>query len=143
MIKMINKKGQIGGILYDNAIYLILAMIFIVGMFLFVWQQSNGAAIYEQYFVSEITRKINLANPGDKINFDAQKATEIAESNDINDFNDIFRFNNGRSEICVKLSLGRETCMKYYNNVIIVNDELKLGVPGNVLYFEVKERSVE
>ncbi|MDP1695446.1 MAG: hypothetical protein Q8L29_00860 [archaeon] len=138
-----NNRGQIGDILYDNAIYLILVVIFTIGMFMFVWQQSNGAAIYEQYCVSEITRLINMAEAGDKINFDAQIATKIAKSNKVTDFNDIFRFNNGRSEVCVKLSLGRETCMKYYNNVAVMNDELKLGVPQNVLYFEIKERGVE
>lgn len=137
---MINKKAQIGGIIYNNAIYLLLALMFTAGVFLFVWQQSNGAAIWEQYYVSEITREINSASPGDVVKIDVQKATEIAKRNRA-DFNEIFRFVNSQNELCVKLSLGRDTCINYYNNVDIVNDELMLGVPGNVLYFEVRGKA--
>lgn len=135
-----DKKGGVGDILLDNAIYIILAVIFTIGMFMFVWQQANGAAVWEQYYVSEIGRVINMAQPGDNINLDVQKATEIAERNRVKNFNDIFSFRNSKNEFCARLSAGRETCIKYYNNVDIVNVEMKLGVPKNVLHFEVREK---
>jgi len=135
-----NKRGDISDVLFENAIYIILAVVFTIGMFLFVWQQSNGAAIFEQYYASEITKAINMAQPGDKVSIDVQKATEIASNNKITDFNQIFSFFNSKNELCIKLSRGRATCMNYYNNVDILNVNMKYGIPGSVLYFEIGEK---
>ena len=136
-----NKKGEqdIGGLLWDNIIYLILVALFVFGMFAFVQQQRNGAGIWEDYYAKEITKMIELSSAGDEIEINVQKGSEVAKENRVS-FSEIFVFDNVKNEICVKLNIGRKTCYFYNKDVDIINPELKLGVSEtgeNSLYFKV------
>ena len=131
-----NKKAEI---LMSHVIYTILVVLFTVGMFLVIAQQMNGAAVWEEFYAKEISRIINLAQPEDEITLHIQKATEIAKDNEVRSFSEIFQFNNLENEICVKLSQGRKTCYSYFNEVDVVEVELKLGVPENYLIFKISE----
>ncbi len=124
----------------QNVLYIIIVIIFIVGIFLFVQNQQNGASIWEKYYAKEISKVINLAQPGDSITLDIHKATEIAQKNKLSSFSEIFQFDNSNNELCVKLSLGRKTCYSYFNNVDINNIKIELGTPINILKFEVTEK---
>jgi hypothetical protein len=134
-----NKKAS--ETLMDNFVYLILLVIFISILGFYIWSQMNGASIYSDYYSKEITKIINTAKPGDTINLDVHKATEIAQKNDIplSRSKELFTFNNPENEVCVKLSKGRKTCYHYFNDVDIINPEVKLGVPTNKLVFEIIE----
>lgn len=123
----------------STVVYMMLTIIFLVGMYLFIRMQMNGASIWSDYYAKELTRIINSAEPNQTIIFDIQKATEVAARNNIppNKFNEIFSFDNPNNEVCVKLSLGAKTCYKYFNDVDIIFKELKLGEPGNTLVFEI------
>lgn len=126
-----NKKAGVGDILLDNLIYLILLVIFIAGMFAIILQLKNGASVWEDYYAKEIVKAIDFANPGDKACLDVQKATEIAEKNSVKSFSEIFTIDNSANEVCVKLSLGRKTCFNYWNELDIVNVNLKFGLGEN------------
>ncbi len=136
-----NKKAM--DLVMQNALYVILVIIFVAGMFFFIQGQQNGASIWEKYYAKEISRVINLAQPGDSITLDIQKATEIAQENELQTFSEIFQFDNINNEICVKLSLGRKSCYYYFNNVDIVNTQIELAVPENILKFKVIEKQKE
>jgi len=134
-----NKKAQ-SDVLMNNVVYLILLAIFVVGMFAFIWQQSNGAAVWEDYYVKEIVKVIDLSKPGDQVTIDVQKATEIAKKNEVG-FSEIFKFDNANNEVCVKLSQGRATCFSYFNDEDVIFEDIELGVPVNILKFSVKEKA--
>jgi len=136
-IKM-DKRGN-SETLWNNVIYLILLALVVAGLFVFINNQMNGGAVWEDYYAKEIVKMINLAQPGDKLTIDVQKATKIAKKNHVESFNDIFLFNEKDKEVCVRLSEERRTCYGYFNDVSIKNNELRLGRPGNSLYFEIED----
>lgn len=136
----INKKGQVGDILWKNAIYLILLGVFCIGGIIYLNQQQSGAAIWEQYSASEIVRVIDMAKPGDIINIDINGVSKVAVKNNA-DLNEMFNFDAANNKVCVKLTGGKQTCANYFNDVVVINKEIKLGVPGNVLHFEIAKRS--
>ncbi len=115
-----NKKATIGDVVMDNLIYLILLVVFIAGMMTFVYSKSNGAAIWEDYYAKEIAKVVDLASPGDVVMLDVQKATEIAKANKVDNFEDIFQFDNIKGQLCVKLSTGNLGCFSYFNNICVV-----------------------
>lgn len=132
-----NKKAS--KILKDNLVYMILLLIFLVGMVVFVSSQMNGARVWSDYYAKETVKIINLAKPGDDITLDIHKATEIAIKNGVPTFSEIITFDNPNNEVCYKLSKGRKTCYYFFNEVDVLNPEIKIGVPINLLEFEVAE----
>ena len=133
-----NKKAS--QTLWENTIYIVLAVVFFSTVLYFVLNNQFGSSFYENYYSKEISRAINLAKPGDNITLDVQKATEIAQKNKLQSFSEIFSFDNTNNEICVKLSLGRKKCYSYFNNVGITNLQLKLAEPINILSFTITEK---
>ena len=134
-----NKGGEIGEQVTDSVIYLILVMLFVAGLIIFVSSQRNGAALWSDIYAKEIAKVINLAEPGDEIHLNIHKATSIALRNDVNS-GEVFEFNNEKSEICIRLNLGRKSCYGYFNNVNVIEPEVELGVPINILSFKIEER---
>ena len=124
-----NKKGE--SLLTGNTIYLILLLMFTAGMFYFLLEQANGSSVWGDYFVKEVVKTIDFAEPGDNLCLDVHKATEIAKKNRLESFSEIFRVDNVNNEVCVKLSLGRRNCISYFNEVDVVNAELKLAEGKN------------
>ena len=142
MSKIIDKKANVGDILLDNLIYLLLLVIFIFGIFAIILQLENGAVVWEDYYAKEIVKVIDFSNAGDRACLDVHKATEIAKKNNVKSFSEIFIIDNPANEVCVKLSLGRKTCFNYWNDVDIVNIDLKFGLgenEKNKLCFELVE----
>jgi len=143
------RMNKIGKVLKLNFVKLFFLAIVVGLLSLFVWQQMNGAAIWEDYYAKEVAKVINLAEPGDEIILDVHRATEVAKKNKVESFSRTFQFSNLENEICVKLGRGKKTCYFYFNNVDIVDIELKLagGEEGNrnLLLFNVieKQKTVE
>ncbi len=137
-----NRKATVGDIVMDNIVYLIILIIFFVGMLAFVYSKMNGAAVWEDYYAKEIVKVIDLSKPGDEIVLDVHKATEIAQKNKV-DFESIFKFDNIKNEVCVKLSAGRASCYGYFNNVDVAitsgNKLIFLAEPVNRLHISIKE----
>ena len=128
-------------ILQPNAVFTVLLLIFVVFTGVYILSERNGAGVWSDYYAKEISKVINLAKPGDLITLNVQKATEIAEDNDVLNFKEIFMFNNEKKEICVKLAKGEKTCYNYFNNVYIIpeNPDVDLGVPVNIIKFRISE----
>ncbi len=142
-----DKIGQFGDIIWDNAIYLIVLVLFFMGMFVFLQQQTNGAGVWEDFYAKEIAKTVNLAKPGDEIKLDVQKATIVAKKSKVDSFNHLFEFDNVNSKVCISLNRGgRKTCYSYYNNVDIIDYKIDLGASesgGNLLEFKVIEKQKE
>ena len=126
-------------IITSTVIYLVVAVLFFSGMLILLWSQMNGASVWEEYYSKEIVKLINLASPEDKITIDIQKATQIAKKNNVPTFSELFSFDNSQKKVCVKLSLGRQTCYSYFNNVIIISPEIKLIPENNILTFTISQ----
>lgn len=130
-----DKKGS--NTIWDNAIYVILAIIFFSMVLYFLRNHMFQASFYENYYSKEISKVVNLAKPGDEITLDVQKATEIAQKQSLGSFSEIFQFDNVNNGVCVKLSTGRKKCYSYFNDVDIKDYELRLADSVNVLYLNI------
>jgi len=131
-----NKKAT-AELLKDQAIFLILAILFLVMMFTFINHEKNNAGVWEEYYAKEIVKTINSASAGDEIILDVHKATEIAQKNKLQSNSEIFTFDNKNKQACVKLGQGRKTCYNYFNNVNIEYD-LKQISPPNILILKIQ-----
>ncbi len=123
-------------------IYTLIVVAVFIMMFGFLTHQMNGAALWEEYYAREIVRVINALQPGDRVQLDVHKGTEIAQKNEIEKRSDIFQFDSLNNEVCVKLSVGRKSCYSYFNDVVIANVDIVLDDRGerNVLVFEVRSK---
>ncbi len=135
-----NKKGE-DSIIWNNVIYLILLVLFLMGMYVFLQNEREGAAVWEDFYAKEIVKIIDLAKPGDEITLDVQRASSVAHGNHVASYSNMFQFDNLNNEICVKLNEGtRKTCYRYFNNVDIADVELRFGEPINLLDFKIVEK---
>jgi len=127
----------------QNAVFIILALIAFAIVFYFVAQQSSNAGEWSDYYVKEITKTINLGKVGDTIELDVSKATSISKKENLRSISEVFVFENSKNKVCVKLNKGRRTCYYYYNNVDIVNPEVKIGFGDkpNTLVFKLEEKT--
>lgn len=140
-VQLLNMKKKADSILEGTIIYIILLILATAPLAYFVWDQYNGASIWADFYAKEISRVINLAEPGDEISIDVQTATEVAVKNKIPRLDDIVIFDNAKNEVCVKLSPGRKSCYYYFNEVDVSNWEIKRGLARgevNTLTFQVK-----
>ena len=140
-----NKKGEVSedwDLLQENIAYIVLVVLFVLGIFLSVNNYRNGAAVWEDFYAKEIAKLVDLSAPGTEITLDVQTATEIAQKSGVRSFSDIFSFNNEKNEICVKLSASGSTCYSYFNNVkaYTVGEPVRIGIEKNVLYFRVDKK---
>tara|TARA_Y100000310_G_scaffold337105_1_gene423301 strand:- start:2506 stop:2925 length:420 start_codon:yes stop_codon:yes gene_type:complete len=134
-----DKKGG-WDLIKSQVIYLIIVVLFFLGMFFFVQSQLNGASIWEDFYAKDIVKVINGVDSGTEIERDVHKATEIAQSNDLLTYSEIFTYDNKENDFCVKLGKGRKTCYKWFNDVNIVELDLKLASPDkNILVLRVEE----
>ena len=135
-----NKKGDFGSSLKSNIIFLILLVLFLGAMIVFVSKKDNGDEVWAQYYASEIASIINMAEYGDEIILDVQKATEIAERNGVA-FSNIFNFDNANNEVIVRVSSAGASGAVYYNDADIAAESIELGIYDgiNKLKFKVVE----
>ncbi len=148
-MKLMNKKGDAEDLIKSYIVYLILLVIFIVGMLFVVNGQRQGADVWADYYSKELVKVIDFAKEKDKMCLDVHKATKIAKDNEVESFSEIFQIDNINNDVCVKLSKGIKRCFNYFNDVDIVNLDLKTAVARNnegefvnVLCFDVKKTEV-
>ena len=126
-----------------NLVYLILALIFIIPLGTFIGMQAFGASLWGQYYAKSFASLvINQAEPGDEFILDIHKATGIANLNGETDLNKTITLDNDASEVCAKLSPGKKTCYKYFNNVEVTEKSIRYGDPINLLRFKIIEKTV-
>jgi len=141
---MMNKKAVEGELMFEYVIFIVVILLFVAGMFAVVNNYRNGGQVWTDFYAKEIVKVIDNARPGDEISLDVYKATEIAKKNE-QSLSAIFSFNNINNEVCVKLGEKRG-CYSYFNEVDIINPEIKLAVPSvsekryvNMLHFNISE----
>jgi hypothetical protein len=138
-----NKRADVGGTLMNNAIYIILLVIFAIGMIAFIYSKANSAGSYEDYYAKEIARAIDMAKPGDYFTIDVQALTEIAKDNKVAlGVKELFSFDNENDEVCVKLSRTGKSCFYFFNNVDVTELWIDYAAPvdggtKNLLHFKV------
>jgi len=133
-----NKRGNL---LESNLVFLIVATLFIVGMFLFVSNYKNGAALQEDFYAKEIAYLINAAEPGTEVKLDVTDAMRLAEKNDVADLTQIIQIDNENQEVIVSLTPGAGKAFPYFNNVVIYNQRIEYlseDLETNYLEFEVR-----
>ena len=136
-----NKRGESEfSLMYVYIPYLVILAAFMILLYFSIGHYLSGAAVSEDYYAKEIVKVINLAEPGDVIELNVHKGTEIALKNKVTAYSDLFRIDNKNKEVCVRFFEQGRTCYSFFNDVFIDNWRLELGIPENVLYFEVKER---
>ena len=132
-----NIRGEASEQIWSTVIYLLLAVLFLAGMFVYLSSQRNGATTWEDFYAKEISKIMNVAQPGDEITLNIQTATQIAAKSQITVADQMFNFDNVNKQICVKLSAGRESCYSYFNNINALNWKIEYGVPNDVLVIKV------
>jgi len=121
----------------DYAIHFTLLGLFVIGMLFLVNSQMNGAAVWESHYVGEIVKIIDSGKAGDEVSLDVRQAVKSAKKNGI-DIEDIFSFDFEKREACVRLS-DKRSCLNYFNDVRIVDVNVKPGDKGSLLNFKIVE----
>ena len=132
-----------GELLVGTTVFVIVVVLFAVGMLAAVWKYSHGAAFWESFYAKEIARVVNSAEQGDEVVLDVHTATEIAQKNGVKGgaLRSILRFDGARREIVVSLRATGATRFSYFNDVVIVEPRIEEERGRNVLKFRV-ERAV-
>jgi hypothetical protein len=137
-----NRRGESefgGDILLNNVIFIILFLVFFGLMFYYVLGYQDGAVLWEDIYAKEIARVVNVAEPGSEVCLDVTKSTEIALGRG-QSYSNIFNFDNVENRVVVSLRPSGGTSFPFFNNVDLINKDLKLlsgGATTNRLCFEV------
>ena len=126
--------------LWDNIVYILFILAFTTIMAFYVYAQQDASAVWADYYAKEIVKVVDTSQPGEAITLDVHRATIIAKDHQI-PYNQIFSFDNLHHAVCVQLSRGRATCYGYFTDVLLTEPTIELGVPINVLHFNVTETS--
>ena len=123
---LINKRGDVGDNLLElNVVYLILFLFFLAPTLIFVNSQREGAALLEDFYAKEIARIIDISKPETEAHIDVTKGIEIAKKRGLKEGKEAFNFNNVNNEVVVKLRQQGGTALKFFNNVDVINWEIK------------------
>ena len=136
-IQKLGKKGD--SYLEGNLVYIILFILFLVAGMAFIYKYENNVYFWEQYYSYTISKVINSAEVGDRIELNVDKAVELSRKDGIARASGIFSFDNTRKEVIVSLQKGKKTFYPFLRNYnideIIVDDSIK----GFVLKFKVNK----
>jgi hypothetical protein len=138
-----NKKAQLYSKLLNQTVFIILVLVFAGFMFWYVRSQQDGAAVWEDFYVKEVSNMVNRAEAGQTYRVDVHRVSVIAKDNGV-DFDKIFEFDNKEKKICVQLSKGRRTCHNWISDLLVSESRIDFAVgfkgdSKNVLEFKVIE----
>ncbi len=134
-----NKRGSTSELLMDNIIFIILTVLFLSLFLVVVYKQRDNVVAWEEYYAAELSRILNMAKPGDVIEFDVQKATEIAVDKSV-PVESIFSFDNEKNRIYVKLSPSGKSYYEFFNEVDVSAEIISGHETGvNILKIEISE----
>jgi hypothetical protein len=141
-----NKRGDVSdNILTENVIYIVLFIVFFIGMFYYVVSFQDGATIWEDFYAKEIARIIDGAEPGTEVFLDVSRGAQIAQRKG-QLFSNMIIIDNVENKIKVSLRPNRGRTYRYYNKVDIVQPRIEL-VSGsddtNRLYFRIVQEGAQ
>lgn len=125
-----NKRAQMSEQLVNQAVFTIITVVFLGGMFWYVSAQGEGAVVWEDYWSKEIAKIINLGDAGQEVVLDVHAISKLAKKNGL-EFSKMFAFNNEKREVCVQLNLGRRTCYAWFNDVKVKDYGVEYGKESN------------
>lgn len=133
-----NKRASI---VMDNLIHIIIFALFFSIMFWGINSYSDGGFLLEDIYAKEISRVINTAEPGMSFKIDISKIASVAFENGKN-FADIVYIDNVNNEVRVSSRLSSGTAYKFFNDVDVVNFEVKPASASSktLFIFEVVEK---
>lgn len=135
MIK-INKRGE--SYLEENLIYIVLFVLFLAMGFAYLNKYQNNAYFQEQYYSYSVAKAINMAQPGDRIELNMDRAIETARKEGIAKFDNIFVFDNLKKEVGVSLQKGKVTIYPFLRDYTINEVSVEDSINGFVLNFKVE-----
>ena len=139
-----NKRGELmDNIAINYVIYILIVVILVIFLFFNVMAFQDKAAVWEDFYVKEIVRIIDTAEPGQEVYLDVTLATTIAFKNEKGK-SEIFNFDNEGNSVTVSLTRFGSTRFSYFNDVDIVDWRLEVpsrgaGAEVNRLYFRIVE----
>ncbi len=132
-----NLRGA-GDVLSGNILYVILVVIFTIGVFMIIMQNKNNAGQWEEFYAKELALLLDRAKPGDQYTIDIQKASELAVKNGVSDPRYIIKFDGQARKVVVSLKPDGGTAFYYFSNVVVTDVKIDgLGTSGNKLSFKV------
>jgi len=136
-----NKRADTDFIM-NYVIYVVLFLLFFLGMFYFVNSHSNGSAFYEDFYAKEIAGVINNAEPGMEFKIDVTPVAAIAFKKG-KPVEDIVLIDNVNNRVVVSSRLNTGTSFSFFKDVDVVDFYVE-SVSGNSettrFIFKVKER---
>jgi len=116
MVRKMNKKGV--DLLSENIVYLLLVVLFLVGMFLAVDRVGRQVTLYEQVYAKQIALIIDKTEPGMDIEYRNFKMFSLAAKN--NAPQNIIEIDNQNNIVTVRLSQGNGYHYEFFNDVDVV-----------------------
>ena len=105
----------------------------------FTLSQKEGAATWEDLYVKEIARVIDVSEADSEIEIDVTKAVEVANKRG-QSLSKVFNFDNVNKEVIVSLRQGNGKAYAFFNDVAIADWKLESdGVSGTKLSFKTIE----
>ena len=121
------KKGSAGdNVLNWNLTYFVFGGILFFSGLVWVVGFQDGAAKWEDFYVKEIARVVDSAGVAEEAYIDVTPAVAIALKRKV-PINDIFKFDNERNIITVKLSPQSGTSFRYFNEIGVLNGGVELS----------------
>jgi hypothetical protein len=136
LLQKMNRRGS-NDEEFSVFLHVIIAVMFAAILIVHVGSLMGGAFIQNQFYLGEMGKVIEGAEPGDEIVLDIAEASRIAEKNDVRNFQQPFIFNFDEREICVERSEGERRCKFYINDIRVVDVKTIVGDEGNLLSFKV------
>lgn len=104
------------GLLFNNLILIVIAVLFIGILYLFVAKQGKGAIVLEQAYAKNIALLIDASRPVMEMRIDMTKAFELAKKNKI-PLNEVVKIQD--NFVIVKLSESGGYKYSFFNDVLV------------------------
>lgn len=138
-----NRKGSSSDSSFfgEEVVRVIIAVVFLVLVFLGVGAYSDGVALKEDFYAKKIALAIDRANHRQNFDLDVTDPVNLALKNGKME-EDIFVIDNEANEVRVSLRSGTGTAFGYFNDVEVVDKDLRLVYGDNgehILHFRVEK----
>jgi hypothetical protein len=117
MKRVIVKNKKADEILTRQVVFIILILVFIVGVILII--TTKRVSVNEQIYSKQIALAIDKAKPGTIINIDLYELYKIAEKNNFNS-DEIVKIDNDKKIVIVKLIAGGGYYYSFFNDANIL-----------------------
>ncbi|MBS3093893.1 hypothetical protein J4456_04920 [Candidatus Pacearchaeota archaeon] len=104
-------------LLMEYLVFILLVLIFIVGVTSSVIRVTNNTAIHEQILAKQLMLLTNKAEPGMTIKIDLTHYYNIAAKNKFRE--SVISFDNSAKQLTVRLIDGKGYSANYFNDVLI------------------------